>query len=76
MYRLIYFSADNNYYTFDSDDIVEMDAKDQIVKDHRFDVICVVDYKRQQISKKCLEYAKHRDLIEHLIFDPMFVSNE
>jgi hypothetical protein len=75
MYRLIYSTANNNYRTFDSADNTEIDSKDEMLNKQGLDVICLVDYERQLISKKCPNYAQHIDLIDHLIFDPRFVKN-
>ncbi len=75
MYRLIYFTADNSYSTFDSEKDAEMNEKEKDLIRTGLEVVCLIDYKRHSISKKCPRYAQHRDFIDDMIFDPKFVTN-
>lgn len=75
MYRLIYFTAENSYSTFDSEKDAEVNEKEKDLKRRGLEVICLIDYIRHTISKKCPKYAQHRDLIDDMIFDPKFVNN-
>jgi hypothetical protein len=38
-------------------------------------VICIVDYKKQNIFNKSKDYSFHRDYIDNLIFDTKYVNN-
>jgi hypothetical protein len=75
MYRLIYVTADSNYTTFDSETRSELVATEEMLRQQGFVVLCLVDYESRSISKKSPAYPEHRDRIDELIFDPMFVAN-
>jgi hypothetical protein len=75
MYRLIYVTADSNYYTSDSETSSELVASEEILREQGFVVLCVIDYESRSISNKSSDYPEHRDRIDDLIFDPMFVAN-
>lgn len=74
MYRLIYFEPDAGYKTFDSESDSEISENERNLKLRQIQIICVVDYIKQSISKKSLDFVSHTDGIDGIIFDPLYVT--
>lgn len=74
MYRIIYLEAEAGYKTFDSDSGAEIMKNELQLSEQKMHVICVVDYVKQAIRNKCFDFSNHTDSIDHMIFDPMYVS--
>ncbi len=70
MFRLIYFNSSLGYQSFDYKDVTDFPEAEQVAKNHDAVIVCVVDYYHKSILHKCLDFNKHRDDIDHLIFDP------
>jgi hypothetical protein len=74
MYRLIYLEPDTGYRYFDSPSGAEIDVNLAMLHKQKISVICVVDYAKQAINNKCLDYSNHYDSIDGMIFDPIYVT--
>ncbi len=74
MYRLIYFEPGAGYKTFDSESDREILESERALERQHIQVICVVDYRKQSISNKSLDFVKHTDGIDEIIFDPLYVN--
>jgi hypothetical protein len=70
MYRLIYFDSRFGYQTVDFKDDSETAKAEDVVKKSDALLICVVDYCRKAILKKCDDFSSHQEQIDHIIFDP------
>lgn len=74
MYRLIYFEPGVGYKSFDSESDNEILENAGKLKLNQVQVICVVDYIKQCINNKSLDFASHTDGIDEIIFDPLYVT--
>lgn len=70
MYRLIYFNTSLGYKIIDYKDDEFTAEAEEVVESHMALLVCIVDYYRKAIFKKCEDFNIHRDKIDHIIFDP------
>lgn len=75
MYRIIFYHPDNGYGILDSENECEMVATKLLFDKMLLTVICIVDYRKQNIFNKSTDYSFHRDYIDNLIFDTRYVNN-
>ncbi len=74
MLRIVYCQPLAGYATFDGESACTLIAYQGNLYDQFLPVICIVDYNKKLIFNKSGDYKHHRDLIDHLIFDPKYVS--